>query len=175
MTMQRTTFIGALTLALGIAGCDLFQGKAKPDNPDPTVEIRQIIDTFEQEAEARSVFLSTERIRLVTSERIVRDGQERCGFGFWDDTGQEIQIAINDQCWWQRSSYDREILVFHELGHAALARLHRDDTMPNGTRASIMNGGRIIGLYTSITLDRRPYYLDELFDPDTPTPTWGWD
>ncbi len=79
----------------------------------------------------------------------------------------------------------REELVFHELGHCLLGRTaHRTSRLPNGEYASVMNG-KESGLYSSCVYDigganngcddryKRTYYLDELFDENTPAPDWA--
>jgi hypothetical protein len=69
------------------------------------------------------------------------------------------------------------------LGHCLLNRMvHREDKLPNGDFASIMNRAEK-GLYEVCVYDigggdcdktyRREYYINELFDETTPIPDWG--
>lgn len=70
----------------------------------------------------------------------------------------------------------REDLIFHELGHGLLGRGHLNDTLPNGDWKSIMCGGDKVKNrpwninYRGI---RRSYYLDELFNTNTPAPDFS--
>lgn len=103
------------------------------------------------------------------------------------DPNRQVRIVLSGDpdCWSALSPEDREELVFHELGHCVLGRLtHRTDRLPNGDYASLMNGNGT-GLYVVCKYDisgsnndcdhryRRQYYLDELFNENTPLPDWG--
>lgn len=66
----------------------------------------------------------------------------------------------------------REIAIFHELGHAILKRQHTNETLPNGDFKSIMFPTPY-DLYTLYTPEKRKYYLDELFYPFAATPIWA--
>jgi hypothetical protein len=74
---------------------------------------------------------------------------------------------------WKASAMSREQLVFHELCHCLLNRSHRNDTLLNGNFASIMktSGETLYG--PLLTAFKREYYIDELFDPATPSPAWA--
>ena len=64
------------------------------------------------------------------------------------------------------------LIIFHELGHGLLGRVHRYEYFNNGaTPMSIMNPNTAIG-YNQYTLYERQYYVDELFNQYTPTPYW---
>jgi hypothetical protein len=76
---------------------------------------------------------------------------------------------------WRANLSSREQLVFHELGHCVLNRSHLDDRLPNGNFATMMRatGEQIYGPVQSGF--KRMYYLDELFDEETPAPAWSQD
>ncbi len=63
--------------------------------------------------------------------------------------------------------------MFHELGHMVLDRFHRDDRLPNNSYASLMVSRGTAGFYVGNAANRRTYYLDELFDEETPVPGWA--
>jgi hypothetical protein len=73
-----------------------------------------------------------------------------------------------------------ETLVFHELG-IVYGRAHNTDTLPNGDPKSIMVPNKIslysvyipIGNQPCDNGFKRPYYLDELFNPQTAAPDWS--
>lgn len=48
-------------------------------------------------------------------------------------------IEINRSYWKTASMWDRESLVFHELGHCLLQRKHRNDLLSDGCPVSIMH------------------------------------
>lgn len=70
-------------------------------------------------------------------------------------------IRINRANWEKRNDTDREVVFFHEMGHCALGRGHRDGQATNYMMpVSLMNSDLVQGnLYKS----KRSYYLDELF------------
>lgn len=59
------------------------------------------------------------------------------------------------------------------MGHSVLSRQHVNDTLMNGDYKTMMFGGNQFDLYNNFTQERRDYYLDELFDPNTPPPSWS--
>jgi len=56
--------------------------------------------------------------------------------------------------------FNKECLLFHELGHALLRRSHNEALLENGESASVMNE-----LLPKSYLQNKEYYLDELFIP----------
>jgi len=80
--------------------------------------------------------------------------------------GQHIHHVTIDLPVWNRSSLlVREMIVFHELGHCALGRGHKEIADSNGACLSMMNSGttdcRVY--YTNVN---KEYYLDELFSEE---------
>ncbi len=63
--------------------------------------------------------------------------------------------------------------MFHEIGHAILERPHNNVRLPNSDFKTMMFGGNQFGLYSEDTPERRVYYLDELFNSNTPAPSWA--
>lgn len=91
---------------------------------------------------------------------------------------QRIILFNIHKCW--QNSDQLECLIFHELGHCILGREHDSSLMPKGDAKTIMYPDDI-ALYSSCVynvgsacdfLYRRPYYIDELFNPSTPVPDW---
>lgn len=93
-----------------------------------------------------------------------------------------IVLSTDRECWQAASAFERECLVFHELGHCLLNREHLSRRFPKGQYVSLMNPDDI-GVYAICrypinddACDKRPrqgYYHDELFNPATPAPAWG--
>src|SRR5919199_1537692 len=90
-----------------------------------------------------------------------------------------ITLSTESYCWQSASASERECLVFHELGHCLLSRIHKTDRFPNGAFVSLMNPDDIsiyatcrypIGNDDCDKRPRRAYYIDELFNPNTPAP-----
>ncbi len=110
-------------------------------------------------------------------------GEDICGQCLLE-TGKTPRIILNPNayCWQSASAEEREGLVFHELGHCLLKRVHRTDRFVNQAYASLMNPDDA-GVYAACRYPigddvcdkrpRRPYYVDELFNADTPVPAWG--
>lgn len=82
-----------------------------------------------------------------------------------------VPTVYIDQNDWQTTDdeSDREALIFHELGHCLLARVHDARMMPGDieTPISIMNPVKLPkGVYAA----HHDYYVNELFNP-APAPT----
>ncbi len=76
------------------------------------------------------------------------------------------RVVINERIWNTLNDYDRQEVIYHELGHCVLRRIHQNGTMMgyNGTlqiAASIMYPYRIAG---SVYRDHMGHYHGELFD-----------
>lgn len=69
-------------------------------------------------------------------------------------------IKINENLWRAISKESREELIFHELGHCALNRLHENSTLPNTRPASLMNSYH---MGSSVYIPAYAYYISELF------------
>lgn len=92
-----------------------------------------------------------------------------------------IRIQI-DRTYWDAISKTagadmmKEDLLFHELGHGLLGRKHLNSTLTNDDWKSIMCGGtKVNNRAWNINYrgERRKYYLDELFDENTPEPNFA--
>jgi len=74
--------------------------------------------------------------------------------------GNEKKIEIDGVWWYSASELDREILIFHELGHCVLGQGHRNYTLSDGCRGSVMDEYHIGAYCYEKHYD---YYLEELF------------
>ncbi len=84
----------------------------------------------------------------------------------WADN-QTPKITVNERIWNTLNDYDKQEVIFHELGHCILKRVHQNTEMMayNGTvqvAESIMYPYRISG---TIYRDNITHYNDELLDP----------
>jgi len=71
------------------------------------------------------------------------------------------QITIDLSFWERASDFDKEMVVFHEIGHCVLGQGHRETEDANGNCLSIMRSGTgdCRTLYNS---NNRDYYINEL-------------
>lgn len=86
-------------------------------------------------------------------------------------------ITINPEIWASRADHEREWIVFHELGHCILDRMHRNEESPTSECYSYMKGAEndfdcSINYFSEYWRD---YYLDELFDQHAALPKWYLD
>lgn len=161
-----------------LSGCNVFDEEEAPER-DLMAEIRSHAETFKVEAAQRGVDVTSEMASIVfeIKDEILYDGQSLCGFAPWyddpDTTDRTLSFVVDERCWTSRPIEDNEALVFHELGHMVLDRFHRDELLPNNSRSSIMVSTNLAGLYAGNAKSRRAYYIDELFDENTPVPDWA--
>lgn len=132
-------------------------------------ELSSYIKEFENEAKKRGADIDLENLEALIVDTI-EFSRPVCGLGAtfeFMDRGFP-QILIDRNCWDSYNSSTKEILVFHELGHAILGRNHINSYLPDGyIPKSIMNTTLGFGFESS---KMRDYYIDELFDIKTPFP-----
>ncbi len=135
-------------------------------------DLQIYVDQFFIEAEKRNINLKRRKLEVVFNDTL-----KYCGVGYKDFQGKgtrRVEINMSLPCWNEKSELQREILLFHELGHAILERGHKNKRLPNRMFASIMAEDDIQhGLYTEYSLELRDYYIDELFNPAEPVPEWA--
>ena len=181
---QLSRVLIVVLFSTSLFSCDVFSSKEdepveewEPIPSEVLAEVRVIYQRLIDEAETRDAtdkfYRTYQQLDIVVQDSLLWQGNEICGFGSVQaNDNPQIMIAYNEGCW-DITEFDKEIVVFHELGHAILARGHRDDVLPDGTRASIMYSGNIRSLYSEVRQNRRQYYVDELFDRNTPVPEWA--
>jgi hypothetical protein len=147
---------------------DSIDEREPVDTPSsPSTNYEQYINRFVTEAAARNIDIKAGSINFIVSDTL----NFYCGWG--DSRNRLVQISSRPECWIERTDIEREILMFHEIGHARLGRLHDNTKLPNGDFKTLMFDGNQIRLYTEDTPEKRTYYLDELLDPNTPIPSWA--
>ncbi|MBD2699134.1 hypothetical protein IC229_00680 [Spirosoma sp. BT702] len=164
-------------LLISLLSC---QSNSQPEPPQYNVpaEVEPFILAFRQEAQQRNKTVATNNLIVTFGTTL---GEDVCGECIPGKTPR-IVLNIDDFCWQKASQQERECLIFHELGHCLLNRAHKTDKFPNGAFISLMNPDNVtvyatcrypIGDDECDKRPRRSYYIDELFDSSTPTPTWG--
>ncbi len=168
-----------LIIAVVFAGCDIFRGDSEDGTRDIHTEILMHQQNFKEEASARGLTLDekVDSVQIEVVGEITIDESVVCGYSSWYDEQHsdslELTISGTIPCWSNRADQDNEALVFHHLGHLVLQRGHSARVFPSGKLPSIMVIKSKPKLYSGLLVNRRPYYISELFNPDTPTPDWG--
>lgn len=89
-------------------------------------------------------------------------GHNSAGACEMDTNGTLHRVSLREDFWATASVTDKEIIVFHELGHCFLNRQHLDLALPDGNCVSLMRtGGNVCN--DNYYVGTRDYYLDELF------------
>ncbi len=180
--IRRSIYLWIALVAFGCAGdgigfTETFE--CEEGNFDCSVDavLASYVNDFFTEAESRGRKFPKDNLVVTFADAIVIDGVGYSGRGWWDynGTGQK-RVEILKNAWGTLNDSEREILMFHELGHAMLERGHRNSRFSNCDRASIMCGDICDGFYLAYVLthdERRTYYIDELFDPCVEPPSWS--
>ncbi len=137
---------------------------------DPTFE--PYVQEFIAEGAKRghNIDFSDTGLRIEFSETALEGASGLCYLG-------EHHIIINKENWFRFSERFRSFLLFHELGHCELDRRHRNEQFSDLTWKSILRGSPLTGIQDRFPVSffgfRKDYYIDELFDPNTPDPEWS--
>jgi len=143
------------------------------DEPSSIQTATDLLSHFASEASDHGWNVNLDLIVWDLKDSVGRNGQTFCGYASTVDGKRLIEIDTTSNCW-TSGKYAREIIIFHTLGHALLNRGHRDTKMPNGDWRTTMNSGTLLDLYhRPQTKFKRSYYIDELFDENTPIPEWA--
>ncbi len=152
----------------------------------PIVDIHpdfiHLVDSFSLEAARHGRNIRIDNLILRYDPQLESDlcGQCNSLAGTSSTLQKEVHIATNNHCW--EHPQELEALIFHELGHCLLGRSHISDTLPNGDPKSLMVAGDltvfapcryVFGSVDCNNLHKRAYYIQELFDPNTPVPDWA--
>lgn len=170
---------GALLILL------LFSISCSNESFEPVYEVPEefepIVEQFITEAKTRGYDLTINNLIISYSDEIEALYCGKCNSKAPNDEIQKI-ISINPTVCWM-NDYQKEALIFHELGHCFLLRDHDNSTLPNGDPKSMMVKNNLsvyspcvyaIGGTTECNfVFKRDYYLDELFDQSTPVPDWA--
>jgi hypothetical protein len=160
---SKKTLVSSLLFAtcLLIASCDDSESESYQD---PL--LKEYINRFVDEGKLRGRVISVKK--LTAKFEVIANNM--CSYGRFGVT----KIGVMRSCWDNLSELAKELLMFHELGHAMLGRDDLTDLLPNGDPKSIMTPDPTV-VYNEITTKKREYYLDELFDAQTATPNWGFE
>lgn len=161
----KIIFIGLVVLLSVISSC----GKEEaPQAIHP--ELQPYVTAFESEAMKRGIVVEIDGLNAQIVEGLSSSAPV-CGVSLREDVRGFPAIEIDKDCWETYPESDKEVLVFHELGHAVLGRSDTDDYLDFEIKPkSIMTTRSLIKLYNTSEGPMREYYIDELFDSNTPFP-----
>lgn len=147
---------------------------------DPDYEVaaplNEYVQRFVNEGAKRGRIFDLEKRGIILEfGELENDVAGRCYYEY------PVRIVIDYSYWLlisaaENSDMLKENLLFHELGHGLLNRDHTNAYLTNGDWKSIMCGGDVKDNrswninYRSI---RREYYINELFNVNTPSPSWA--
>ena len=177
-------WIKIIVLLLLAGSCNSSETPFEPRFEVPEA-LLPFVDTFFQEAELRGIDLAHDNLIITYGDLTENKLCGSCNSLASTHQQQKI-VTLTDPsaaCW---NNYEQlEALIFHELGHCLLGRSHQNTLLPNGDPTSLMMDNSIsqyspciyqIGNVNDCNFTfKRSYYLDELFDPSTPTPLWAKD
>lgn len=139
-------------------------------NVDP--EFEPYVQEFILEAAKRgkTIDFSDSGLSIQFSDLPLTDANGVCYLG-------RYQIEIDKADWFSFTERFRSYLLFHELGHCELDRLHRNDQFDDGSWKSILKGSPFLDAqnrkpvpYFGFRID---YYIDELFNESLTDPEWS--
>lgn len=142
------------------------------------------VDIFIAAAEERGVLIDTSNLIIVNDSTL--DINTPSLFTFEPDTSLRIQkkLIINPNRPIGQNEYETDAWWFHMLGHLLLNRDHDNSYLPDNKHPKSLMIENNLGVMGPCTyaisnnnscnhVNKRPYYLDELFNPNTPAPVWA--
>jgi hypothetical protein len=148
---------------------------------DVPEEFQTIVETFIEEAALRGFNYQITNLIIRYDDDPESNYCGLCNSSSIDQNIQKIILINSSKCW--LNDAQKEALIFHELGHCFLGRLHDTTLLPNDDPKSMMAEGNIriyspciyaIGGTNDCNFTfKRTYYLDELFNENAPTPDWA--
>jgi len=123
-------------------------------------EVRAFFDSFEAEGKMRgfAIDLAKDGIKACIKVIIEDDVVGQCQ----TSANGSHTIIIDKERWDLSNHYEREFIVFHELGHCYLQRGHLNTKDQNGFCLSMMHGDASV-CRNAYALNKRKDYIDELF------------
>jgi hypothetical protein len=169
------TFIATTFIALG---CKDEERPSFTSQIDPA--LNKFVESFLSEAANRGLLLTADNLILKFDETLDEPVCGQCNSIETKKIQKIVQVNPSQLC----AVYEDELeaLIFHELGHCLLGRIHESSFLPSGDPKSLMIANDV-SVYAPCRYpingddcdkrERRSYYVDELFNPSTPIPDWG--
>ncbi|MEM6799919.1 MAG: hypothetical protein AAF696_00870 [Bacteroidota bacterium] len=121
-------------------------------------ELQPYFERFHEEAALRGRDIDFEELRIEGTIEELEGVGGSCVHNSVDPNLVKIDLVF----WAQASEWEKEFIVFHELGHCALKRSHLDERNQDGSCFSLMHSGTS-GCRNTYGEETRERYLDELF------------
>jgi len=148
----------------------LFTFACEKEQYDVSSDFNIYVKRFEYEASLRNINLNIENQGLKVEFADFSD-ETYSGLCHYENP---IRIEIDKTYWNNSDDLDKEFIMFHELAHGFLNSEHRNDTLPNGHWKSMMRGTPAnVNEHDFNYSEHRDYYVSELFDVNTPVPSWS--
>lgn len=123
--------------------------------------LRELFDLFNREARERGKRVDAYNLVHAIFKELPQGVAGRCVTNYMG--GLELHHIEISPSYWSRAGYwEKEFLIFHELGHCILGRRH-DNSDKDGICKSIMYAGGSVPCDISYNEATRGAYLDELF------------
>lgn len=117
--------------------------------------------SFKEEASARGLAINYETANVTAEISEIDQGSVA---GTCTTNGHTIRHIRIDQGFWDRApQLQREMVIYHELGHCILGRGHTEGSFDSGICRSIMRSG-LGSCRDAYTAENRSYFVEELFD-----------
>lgn len=139
-----TNLLKFLCFALSLSGC----GPVQTGTVDP--DLAPYVTRFEQ--------LWGYKVTFAVEQAVI---DPKYGGICYDMATATPVVAINSIYWYTLTDDEKEELMFHELGHCALKRQHREDLNSDGSPVSVMYHqmfGNLVQYHSN-----RNAYIKELF------------
>ncbi len=150
--MYKLFFI--LSISIVLVSCQ------KENTYSVDANLQPYFKQFEQEAALRNQNIDLEAMQILGK---IQNIEEKNVPGQCQYFSKETWVVIDPEYWNKMDNWEKEALIFHELGHAALHRQHLDTKGSHGICKSIMHSssGVCKSIYNQAT---QKQYLDELFE-----------
>lgn len=161
---KKTTSWWVVLMALVINSCQLDQdiyGEKTINMEFPGVDVGlwPYFQRFEEEALKRNIKVDLHEANITGYITDISNYKIR---GQCSNSDNSHQLTIDKPSWNNASESEKEFLVFHELGHCYLGRVHDESMDSKGICLSIMRSGtgECRDMYNTAT---RTALIDELF------------
>jgi hypothetical protein len=129
-------------MLLVVVGCGKSPSYVQP-------EVQEYVSRFEQAAASEGVHVDSSALIITLQDTGFSNNEQ--GICYFD----RVTVTLNKKFWATAMDADKELLVFHELGHCLLGRQHIK-------AQSIMQASLPM---TSMFMDYKASYVHELFHP----------
>ena len=148
-----------LVLALSVAGLVACDRKAKPrDTLFIAPTLQPLVAKFEEKAAEQGRTIDIKNLYAQLTEALAEGVNGECNAG---DGTPIVKIA---KAFWENASLGaQELVLFHELGHCVLDRVHDEDVIFLNSAYIPKTIMTSVEVDTAVFLANYDYYIQELF------------